>query len=131
MNKNERVSSVLDLVARVLLVVETLIAAFMAVGYALYALLDADDRALSAALAGVMAVFAAGLAAFAWGYAKRRRFALSGALAWQLMQASVGVWLLSVWPAVGGALLVLAAIVTLAVIRRLAAYGASEAAQVS
>jgi hypothetical protein len=100
---------------------------FVAVGYGVYSLLDAESPGLSAALAAVMAVFAAGVGVFAWGFAKRRRFALSGALAWQLMQASVGVWLLAAWPLVGAGLIVLAAVVAVAVVRRLAAYGSTGA----
>ncbi len=126
MHKTQRVSGVLDLVALVILVAETVLASFIAVGYGVYALLDSGDPGLAAALAGVMAVFAVGVGVFARGFAKRRRFALSGALAWQLMQASVGVWLVAVWPLAGALLIVLAAVVTIAVVRRLAAYGSSE-----
>ena len=131
MYKTRRVSGALDLIALVILVAETVMALFIAVGYGVYALLDSDSPELSAALAAVMAVFAAGVGVFAWGFAKHRRFALSGALVWQLKQASVGVWLLAAWPLVGAALIVLATAVTVAVVRRLAAYGKAEAMDVS
>ncbi len=125
MRKPQRVSGVLDLFAVAILVLETVATAFAAVGYGVYALLDSDNPAMAASLGGVMAVFAIGVGAFSWGFARRRRFALSGALAWQLMQASVGVWLFSDWPVVGAVLILLAAVVTVAVVRRQAAYGAT------
>lgn len=123
MHKPRALSAVLDLIALAILILETLATAFLAVGYGIYALLDSQDPGMAAALGGVMAVFALGVGAFSWGFAKRRRFALSGALAWQLMQASVGVWLITAWPLVGTALILLAAVVTVAVVRRQAAYG--------
>lgn len=123
MRKPQGFSAVLDLIALVILVLETLATAFVAVGYVVYALLDSQDPGMAAALGGVIAVFAVGVGAFSWGFAKRRRFALSGALAWQLMQASVGVWLITAWPLVGAALIILAAVVTVAVVRRQADYG--------
>ncbi|WP_291377593.1 hypothetical protein [Demequina sp.] len=125
MDKRRGATAVLDLVALVILVAETVLVGFVAVGYCIYALLDGENRQMSAALGAVMAIFAVGVGAFTWGFAKRRRFALSGALAWQLMQASVGVWLLTVWPLVGVVLIVLAVVVTVSVVRRLADYGRS------
>ncbi len=127
MHKTPRSWAVLDLVALVVLTLETVAASLMAVGYGVYALLGSENPGMAAALGGVMAVFAAGVGVFTWGFARRRRFALSGALAWQLMQASVGVWLLTVWPLVAVALIVAAAVVTAAVVRRLADYGRSGA----
>lgn len=126
MNKPRRFAGTIDVVALVSLVIETVATAAIAVGYGVYALLDSENPGMAAALGGVMAVFAVGVGAFAWGFAKRRRFALSGALAWQLMQASVGVWLLSVLPLVGVVLILLAAVVTFAVVRRQAAYGRED-----
>ncbi len=126
MHKARGFSATLDLIALVILVLETLATAFVAVGYGIYALLDSENPGMAAALGGVMAVFALGVGAFSWGFAKRRRFALSGALAWQLMQASVGVWLITAWPLVGASLILLAAVVTAAVVRRLAAYGSTR-----
>jgi len=123
MNKPRIWGKSIDVVALVSLVIEAVATAAIAVGYGIYALLDSENPGMAAALGGVMAIFAVGVGAFAWGFAKRRRFALSGALAWQLMQASVGVWLLSVIPVVGVALILLAAVVTLAVVRRQADYG--------
>lgn len=129
MDKPHRARGVLDLLALVILVIETVAMSFAAVGYGVYALLGSENPAMAAALGGVMAVFAVGVGAFSWGFAKRRRFALSGALAWQLMQASVGVWLLASWPVVGTVLILLATVVTVAVARRLAAYGEGGAAE--
>ncbi len=118
-------SGVVDVVALAILVLETVATAFVAVGYGVYALLDSQNPGMAAALSGVIAVFAIGVGAFSWGFARRRRFALSGALAWQLMQASVGVWLLAAWPVVGAVLILLASVVTVAVVRRQATYGKS------
>lgn len=131
MYKPQGFSAVLDVIALAILVLETLATAFAAVGYGVYSLLDSENPGMAAALGGVMAVFALGVGAFSWGFAKRRRFALSGALAWQLMQASVGVWLITAWPLVGAALILLAAVVTVAVVRRQAAYGKTGAAEPS
>lgn len=131
MHKSQDKSAVLDLIALAILILETLATAFVAVGYGIYSLIDSQDSGMAAALGGVMAVFALGVGAFAWGFAKRRRFALSGALAWQLMQASVGVWLITAWPLVGVALILLATVVTVAVVRRQTAYGRRGAAEPS
>ncbi len=131
MHISPRVARVLDPVALAILVMETVATAFAAVGYGIYALLDSQRPGVAAALGAVMAMFAIGVGAFSWGFAKRRRFALSGALAWQLMQASVGVWLITVWPLVGAVLIILAAIVTIAVVRRQSAYGATGASDSS
>lgn len=131
MHKSRGFTTVLDLVALAILVLETLATAFAAVGYGIYALLDSQNPGMAAALGGVMAVFAFGVGAFSWGFAKRRRYALSGALAWQLMQASVGVWLITAWPLVGAALIFSAAVVTVAVVRRQAAYGKTGGAEPS
>lgn len=127
MHKPQGFSGVIDRLALAILVLETLVITFVAVGYGIYALVDNQNPGMAAALGGVFAVFAFGLGAFSWGFARHRRFALSGALAWQLMQASVGVWLITAWPLVGAALIVLAAVVTVAVVRRLASYGKTGA----
>lgn len=127
MHISPQVSRVLDLVALAILVLETVATAFAAVGYGIYALLDSQNPGMAAALGAVMAVFAIGVGAFSWGFAKGRRFALSGALAWQLMQASVGVWLVTVAPLVGVGLIILAVIVGFAVVRRQSAYGTTDA----
>ncbi|PKQ17815.1 MAG: hypothetical protein CVT68_06580 [Actinobacteria bacterium HGW-Actinobacteria-8] len=131
MRKPQGKSAVLDLIALAILILETLATAFVAVGYLIYALLDSQDSAMAVALGGVMAVFALGVGAFSWGFARRRRFALSGALAWQLMQASVGVWLITAWPLVGVVLILLAAVVPVAVVRRQTAYGKRGVAEPS
>lgn len=123
MQERRTAPAILDAAALVILVVETVATALVAVGYGVYALLDSDNPTMAAALGVVMAIFAAGIGAFTWGFAKRRRFALSGALAWQLMQASVGVWLMTTVPAVGAALILVAVVVAVAVVRRQASYG--------
>lgn len=123
MQKRRKATGVIEVAALVILVIETVVTALVAVGYGVYALLDSDNPAMAAALGAVMAVFAVGVGVFTWGFAKRRRFALSGALAWQLMQASVGVWMMTTVPALGAALILLAVVVAVAVVRRQAAYG--------
>ena len=81
---------------------------------------------LGLSIAAVAAILAVGLGLFTRGFAKRRRFALGGAMTWQLMQASVGVWLLGAFPVVGALLIVAAVIVAVAVFKRQAALGRQE-----
>lgn len=126
MHKTAPERSLLDLAAIAILALETAVVAVIAVGYVVYALLDAEFSGLGVALAVVAAIMAVGAGFFTWGYARRRRFALGGALTWQLMQASVGVWLLGSNPVLGVSLLVAAVVVTVAVMRRQAALGASD-----
>ncbi len=124
MDKSRPDRAVLDLIAVAILGLETALVAVIAVGYVVYALLDRSFSGLGVALAGVAAIMATGVGFFTWGFARRRRFALGGALTWQLMQASVGVWLLGTQPLLGSLLLASAAIVAVAVLRRQAAQGA-------
>lgn len=124
MDKSRPDRAVLDLIAVAILGLETALVAVIAVGYVVYALLDRSFSGLGVALAGVAAIMATGVGFFTWGFARRRRFALGGALTWQLMQASVGVWLLGTQPVLGSLLLASAAIVAVAVLRRQAAQGA-------
>ena len=126
MHKQAGAVALLDLAAVALLGLETALMGLFAIGYVVYALLDSDFTGLGASLAAVAAIMAAGIGLFTWGFARRRRFALSGALTWQLMQASVGVWALAMRPAAGVALIASAGVVTAAVLRRQAAYGASS-----
>src|SRR5690554_5962070 len=86
----------LDVIALVLLVIETVAALAISVGYAVYALLDDGMCGLAVARAMVVGVMAVGLALVRWGFARRKHFALGGVVTWQLMQLSVGV---SVGPA--------------------------------
>lgn len=123
MDKSRGAAPVLDLAAVVILALETALVAVIALGYATYSLVDRSYTGLGLSLALVAAILAAGLGVFTRGYAKRRRYALGGALTWQLMQASVGVWLMGTLPVVGAALIVTAAIVAVAVFRRQAALG--------
>lgn len=119
MNKRRAPGASLDVVALCLLALETLATAAIAVGYVIYGLLDDSFTALGWSLAGVAAVMAAGIGIFTWGFARRKRFALGGAVTWQLMQASVGVSLVSALPLVGVVLVVAALVVSWAAVRRL------------
>lgn len=123
MDKSTRVTALVDAAALVILAAETALMTVIAVGYAAYALIDRSFSGLGLSLAGVAAILAVGLGLFTRGFSKRRRFALGGAMTWQLMQASVGVWLLGTFPAVGAALIATAIIVAVAVFKRQAALG--------
>ena len=112
-----------DAVALGILGAETALVAVIALGYVAYALIDRSFTGLGLALAAVAAILAAGLGMFTRGFAQRKRFALGGAMTWQLMQASVGVWLLGTFPIVGALLIASAVIVAVAVFRRQAALG--------
>ena len=127
MHKPQPARSVLDVVAIAILGLETALVGVIAVGYVVYALLDSEFSGLGVSLAVVAAIMATGAGFFTWGYARRRRFALGGAMTWQLMQASVGVWLVGTRPVPGVALLLCAVIVAVAVMRRQSALGAEEA----
>ena len=109
----------LDVIALVLLVIETVAALAISVGYAVYALLDDEMSGLAVALAIVIGVMAVGLAIFTWGFARRKRFALGGVVTWQLMQLSVGVSVFPAVPLVAIALIVTAVLVAWAAMRRL------------
>ncbi len=123
MHKPRGAYAVLDAIALVLLALETLAVAVIAVGYAVYALLERDFSGLGWSLAAVAAIMAAGLGIFTWGFAGNKRFALGGVVTWQLMQASVGVWLLGSIPAVGLMLVVAAALAAWSAVRRQVARG--------
>jgi hypothetical protein len=113
-------AAILDLAARIILVLETLLMATITAAYVAYALLDEESGRFLWGAAVVCALFTVGIAWVAWGFNKGKRFALGAAFAWQLMQVSAGVWLLGSNPAVGAALLATAAIVAFAVMRRVA-----------
>lgn len=123
MHKSTGRTGFLDLLALGLLGAETALVSVIAIGYGAYALIDRSFSGLGLSLACVALVLALGLGVFTRGFAKRRRFALGGAMTWQLMQASVGVWLLGTLPVVAVALIVAAAIVAFAVLKRQAALG--------
>ncbi len=127
MDKSKRLTALMDVVALVILGAETALVAVIAVGYAVYALIERPFSGLILSLAAVAAILAVGLGLFTRGFAKRRRFALGGAMTWQLMQASVGVWLLGTLPVVGASLIFAAAIVAFVVFKRQAALGRAEA----
>lgn len=127
MHKTRSGTAVVDAAALVILAAETALVAVIAVGYAAYALIDRSFSGLGVALAAVAAILAAGLGMFTRGFAQRRRYALGGAMTWQLMQASVGVWLLGTLPVVGGALIATAVVVAIAVFKRQASLGHEDA----
>ncbi len=126
MRKRTSATALVDGVALVILVAETALVAVISIGYAAYALMDRSFSGLGLSLAAVAAILAAGLGLFTRGFAKRRRFALGGAMTWQLMQASVGVWLLGTFPVFGALLIAAALIVAVAVFKRQAALGRQE-----
>jgi hypothetical protein len=126
MHKSTSTTALMDAVALAILVAETALVAVIALGYVAYALIDRSFSGLGLSLAAVAAILAAGLGLFTRGFAKRRRFALGGAMTWQLMQASVGVWLLGTFPFVGAMLIAAAVIVAVAVFKRQAALGRHE-----
>jgi hypothetical protein len=126
MNKSTRTAAAIDAVALAILVAETALVVVIALGYVAYALLQSSFTGLGLALATVAAILAAGLGLFTRGFAKRRRFALGGAMTWQLMQASVGVWLLGTFPFFGAMLIAAAVVVAAAVFKRQAALGRPE-----
>ncbi len=128
MHNPDKPTGVLDVAALVILVAETALVGVIAIGYAVYSLVDRSFTGLGLALAAVAAVLAVGLALFTRGFAHRRRFALGGAMTWQLMQASVGVWLLGTFTVLGAVLIATAVLVTVAVFKRQAALGRSEPA---
>jgi len=123
MRKTGGAAAWVDVAALVILAAETALVALISVGYVAYALIERSFSGLGWSLAAVAAILAAGLAAFTRGFAQRRRYALGGAMTWQLMQASVGVWLLGTLPVVGALLIVCAAVVAVAVVRRQSALG--------
>lgn len=123
MHKRTSATALVDGAALVILVAETALVAVIAIGYAAYALMDREFSGLGLSLAAVAAILAVGLGLFTRGFAKRQRFALGGAMTWQLMQASVGVWLLGTFPVFGVLLVVTAVIVAAAVFKRQAALG--------
>ena len=126
MHKSGNTTALMDAVALAILVAETALVAVIALGYVAYALMDRSFSGLGLSLAAVAAILAVGLGLFTRGFAKRRRFALGGAMTWQLMQASVGVWLLGTFPVFGAMLIATAVIVAAAVFKRQAALGRQE-----
>ena len=126
MHKSSTVTTLVDAVALAILVLETALVAVISVGYVAYSLMDRTFTGLGLSIAAVGAILAAGLGIFTRGFAKRRRFALGGAMTWQLMQASVGVWVFGALPVVGVLLIVAAVVVMVAVFRRQAALARQE-----
>jgi hypothetical protein len=124
MHKPRGVAAVIDTTALVVLALETVLVAAISVGYVAYALIERSFSGLGWSLAAVAAILATGMALFTRGFARHQRFALGGALTWQLMQASVGVWVLGTRPALGAALIASAAVVVVAVAKRQSALGA-------
>lgn len=117
-----------DAAAFAVLALEALALGVVAVGYVVYALLDDEFSALGWSLAAMAGVLAAGMGAVSIGFLRRRRFALGGALTWQLMQASVGVWVFGQVPWLGLLLIGTALLVGVAVWRRYVDEGRAERA---
>lgn len=126
MNKSSASRGILSTVATVLLGLEATLMAVFAVGYVVYALVDDSFTRLGLGLAVVFALFAAGLVATTLGFARGKRFAFSAAVTWQLMQASVAVWLMSSQPAAAVALLAAAIVVGFAAMRAASRWAAGD-----
>ena len=126
MHNSKRADVATDVAALVILSAETCLVAVIAVGYVAYALIDQSFSGLGLSLAAIAAILAAALGLFTRGFAQRKRFALGGAMTWQLMQVSVGVWLLGTRPLVGVPLILTALIVAFAVLKRQSALGRLE-----
>ena len=126
MHKSRGATALVDAVALVILAAETALVAVIALGYVAYSLIDRSFTGLGLSIAAVAAILAVGLGLFTRGFARRRRFALGGAMTWQLMQASVGVWLLGSFPVLGAGLIAAAVVVAVAVFKRQAALGRQD-----
>lgn len=126
MEKSTHRNTLVDVVALVILAAETALVAVISLGYVSYALIDRSFSGLGLSLAAVAAILAVGLGVFTRGFARHRRFALGGALTWQLMQASVGVWLLGTYPIPGALLIATASAVVVAVVKRQAGLAPHE-----
>ena len=126
MHNPKKPTGFLDIAAFVILVAETALVGVIAIGYAVYSLVDRSFTGLGLALAAVAAILAVALALFTRGFAQQRRFALGGAMTWQLMQASVGVWLLGTFTVFGAVLIATAVLVAVAVFKRQSTLGRIE-----
>ena len=125
MNKQGFFWHVVDVIALVVIVLEATLAAVLGFGYAFYAVADERLARLGWGLAAVLAILAAARFAVAYAWARSRRWATGAALSWQLMQASMGVWFFGADAIVGLSLLLTAALVGLAAVRRHLKWAAS------
>lgn len=128
MDKPRVVSGPLEATALVLLSLETIVTALLTVGYALYAIEATESTRLYWGVTAVMAMFTAGLAFTSWGWVRRKRFAPSAALTWQLLQLSLGVWVLGANVAVGLVMVTAAAVIVVAAMRRYASLAGANRA---
>lgn len=119
-NKNSPSLSILDRLAVVSLGLETITMVAVAWFYADSALNTSGAERFLWGAAVVSLLFGLALAFVTWGFYQGRRFALGAAFAWQLLQAAAVTWLMASWPELSFGLLVTAAIVAWAVIRRVA-----------
>lgn len=126
MNKQGYFWRVVDVIALVIIVLEAILAAVLGFGYAFYAVADERLARLGWGLAVVLAILAAAMFAVAYAWAKSRRWATGAALSWQLMQASMGVWFFGADALVGLALLLSAAVVGFAAVRRHLRWAATQ-----
>lgn len=108
----------LDFAARILLVLEALLTAFITSRYAIYAVFDESGTRFLWGAAVVSGLLTIGVAVVAWGFVAGKRFALGAAFAWQLFMGAAGVWLLGTLPVLGVALIVAALTIAFAVARR-------------
>lgn len=126
MHTPREASAALDVAATVGLILETLVVTLIGVGYVVYALFGGVSSGLAWSLAGIAILMGSALAALTWGWVRRKRFALGGALTWQLMQGCVAVWLMGTQPWWALVLLVVALVTGAAVLRRHAALAKQE-----
>lgn len=111
----------LEVIAGTLLALETLYVAFLATAYGIYAFNEESARRFYLGVCVVGLLLALGLAIATWGWWGSKRFATSAALTWQLLQLSLGVWVLGASPLAGVALIAGAVVVGLAALKRHAA----------
>lgn len=126
MNKQGVLWRVIDAFALVIIVLEAILAAVLGFGYAFYAVADERLARLGWGLAVVLAILAAAMFAVAYAWARSKRWATGAALSWQLMQASMGVWFFGADALVGSLLLITAAVVGFAAVRRHMKWAATQ-----
>lgn len=121
MSERTRATGFFDIAARILLVLEALLAGFITTRYVVYAGFDESGTRFLWGAAVVSALLTVGVAIVAWGFIVGRRFALGGAFALQLFMGAAGVWLLGTMPVLGAAFILAALTVAFAVSRRVSA----------
>ena len=121
MEETSKRGSVLDRAAGLVLALEAVLFAVITVLYGSYAVLGQGGERFLWGATAVCAIITAGVAFVVWGFWARRRFALGGAFALQLLAGAGGVWLIGTMPWLGAGLIVGAIVVAIAVMRRVAA----------